>query len=347
MQLDMIALNWEELLKTDGKKLQKALEEAQTLSQRHFGKKIRFYAPSFIHYKTDYYRSSPTTFPSISVTGSTCSLMCKHCSGIVLNTMYPATSPERLVRLCRHLKSKGAKGCLISGGCMPDGSVPIEKFTDAIAEIKQELGLTVVVHTGVVRKSVAKQLKEANIDAALIDIVGSNETIGEIYNLDVSVEDYERTLHALGDANIPTVPHVLVGVHYGKLKGELHALKIIADYKPSAVIIIAFMPIHGTAMEKVRPPASSAVGKVLAAARMIMPSTPLVLGCMRPKGHHRSETDILAVKAGVNAIAFPAESAVKLAESMGYEISFSSFCCSQIFEDLKTGKIKAQESGSK
>lgn len=342
-----MALNCEELLKAEGKELQKALEEAQTLSQQYFGRKIRFYAPSFIYYKTDYYCSSPTAFPSISVTGSTCSLRCKHCGGIVLNTMYPATSPERLVGLCRHLKSKGAKGCLISGGCMPDGSVPIEKFVDAIAEIKQELGLTVVVHTGVVRKNVAKQLKEVNIDAALIDIIGSDETIREIYNLDVSVEDYERTLQALHDANISTVPHVLVGLHYGKLKGEFHALKMIADYKPSAVIVIAFMPIHGTSMEKVKPPSSSAVGKVLVAARMMMPSTPLVLGCMRPKGQHRVETDLLAVKAGVNAIAFPAEAAIKLAESMGYETSFSSFCCSQIFEDLKTGRIREQENGSK
>jgi len=43
------------------------------------------------------------------------------------------------------------------------------------------------------------------------------------------------------------------------------------------------------------------------------------------------------VKAGVNAIAFPAEEAVQLAESLGLEITFSSLCCSQIFEDVKLG----------
>jgi uncharacterized radical SAM superfamily protein len=332
--LDLTALKYEELLNADKKRLEKTLEEAQTVRQKHFGKRIRFYVPSFVYYKTDYYRSSPTVFPSISITGSSCSLKCKHCGGIVLNTMYPAYTPEKIVNLCRDLKSKGAVGCLVSGGCSPDGSMPLEKFVDALAEIKQELGLTMVVHTGIVSKSVAKQLKEARIDAALIDIIGSDETIREIYNLDVSVAAYENSLKVLHDANIATVPHVLVGLHYGKLKGELHALRMIANYEPSAVVVIAFMPIRGTVMEKVAPPAPSVIAKVLVAARLMMPSVPLALGCMRPKGVHRVETDVFAVRAGVNAIAFPTKEAIKLAKSLGYDVSFSALCCSQIFEDL-------------
>jgi len=332
-------LKYEELLNADEKKLEKALEEARTVSQKQFGKKIRFYAPSFVYYKTDYYCSSPTVFPSISITGSSCSLKCKHCGGIVLNTMYPAYTSEKLLELCMDLKSKGAVGCLISGGCLPDGSLPLEEFVDALAEIKRELGWTLMVHTGIVSKSVAKQLKEAGIDAALIDVIGSDETIREIYNLDVSVADYENSLQALHGVGIPIVPHVLVGLDYGKLKGELHALKMIANYEPSAVVVIAFMPIRGTIMENVAPPVPSVIAKVLVAARLMMPSTPLTLGCMRPKGVHRAETDVLAVKSGVNAVAFPAEEAIELAKSLGYEVSFSSLCCSQIFEDLKNWEI--------
>lgn len=329
-------MNYEELMEADVKKLEEALGLARIASRKHFGNRMYFYAPSFICYKTSYFCSSPAVFPSISITGSTCSLNCKHCSGIVLNTMYPACSSERLVELCRDLKSNGAVGCLISGGCLPDGSVPLERFVDAMAEIKRELGLTLLVHTGVVHNSMAKKLKEAGIDAALIDVIGSDETIREIYNLDVSVADYENSLRALHDVNVPVVPHVLVGLHYGKLKGELQALKIIAKYSPSAVVVIAFMPIRNTAMERVDPPSPSAIGKVLAAARLMMPTVPLALGCMRPKGAHRKETDILAVKASVNAIAFPAEEAIELAKTLGYEISFSHSCCSQIFKDLKT-----------
>jgi len=87
----------------------------------------------------------------------------------------------------------------------------------------------------------------------------------------------------------------------------------------------------------VTPPSPEDIARVLVAARLMMPKTPLVLGCMRPKGKHRAETDMWAVKAGVNAIAFPSNEAIQLADSMELEASFSSLCCSQIFEDLKRG----------
>ena len=295
--------------------------------------KIRFYAPSFVYYKSKYFRSSPNAFPSISITGSSCALKCKHCNGKVLDTMVPALTPEQLFDVCAKLKNNGAVGCLISGGCLPDGSVPIDEFVDAIAKIKKKLGLTVVTHTGVIDYSTAKKLKEAGVDAALIDIIGSDETIREVYRLDVSVEDYDRSLRAFHKSGIPFVPHVLVGLHYGELKGELEALKMISRYSPSAVIIIAFMPIHGTPMEKVIPPEPEDIARILVSAKLLMPKTPIVLGCMRPKGKHRINTDLLAVRAGANAIAFPVEEAIRLAESMNLETSFSSLCCSQIFED--------------
>ena len=325
---------YESLLRADDKELEEALATAQSISWKNFGKKIKFYAPSFIYYKTNYFCSSPEAFPSISVTGSSCALKCKHCGGKVLNTMFPATTPSDLINLCAELKRKGAVGCLISGGCLPDGSVPLDKFVDGIAEVKRNMGLTLVVHTGVIDFSTARRLKEAGVDAALIDIIGSDETIREIYQLNVKVEDYDRSLRALHKSGISFVPHVLVGLHYGKLKGEFQALKMISKYSPSAVIIIALMPIHGTPMENVSSPKPKDIVRVLATARLMMPRTPIVLGCMRPKGEHKVRTDTLAVNAGVNAIAFPAEEAVQLAESLGLEVTFSSLCCSQIFGDI-------------
>jgi uncharacterized radical SAM superfamily protein len=325
----------QKLLHADEKALEQWLIEARRVSWRNFGRRIRFYAPSFMYYRSERFCSSPSAFPSVSVTGSFCALKCKHCGGKVLNTMLPALSPQRLVEVCRDIKAKGGLGCLISGGCLPDGSVPLERFVDAIAEVKKTLGLTVVVHTGVIDAKLAGRLADAGVDAALIDVLGSDETIREIYQLNVSVADYDRSLRVLHESGIPLVPHVLVGLHYGKLKGEFEALEMISKYSPSAVIVIALMPIHGTTMETATPPKPRDIARVLVAARLMMPKTPLVLGCMRPKGKHKTETDVLAVKVGVNAIAFPAEQAIKLAENMHIETSFSSLCCSQIFDDLK------------
>jgi uncharacterized radical SAM superfamily protein len=297
--------------------------------------KIWFYAPSFVQYKTKHYCSQSNVFPSISVTGSSCALNCLHCNGKVLDTMIPAKTPDALFDLCKRLKDGGAVGCLISGGCLPDGSVPLENFVDCIGRIKNELGFTVVVHTGVVDVPVARKLKNAGVDAALIDVVGSNQTIREVYRLDVTVTDYERSLQAFRECDLPFVPHVLVGLHHGELKGELNALKLVAKYSPSAVIMIAFMPIHGTPMENVKPSTPEDIARTIVSARLLMPDTPLALGCMRPKREHRKKTDMLAVKAGVNAIAFPTEEAVNLAKAMKLETVFSPLCCSQIFLDYK------------
>jgi len=299
-------------------------------------RRIRFYAPSFMYYKTSHYASSSSYFPTISITGKACALMCKHCGGTVLNTMYPATSPDALFELCAQLKEKGAKGCLISGGCLPDGAVPLGRFVDSIAKIKHQLGLTVFVHTGVIDFKTAHGLKTAGVDAALLDIIGSNETLKEIFNLEASVKDYANSLKALYEAGIEFVPHVIVGLHYGKLQGELHALRMVSELNPSALVIIAFMPIRGTEMENVKPPGPIDIAKVIAAAKLMLPDTPLVLGCMRSKDKHRSETEILAIEAGVDAIAFPTEDAVEFAQSHGCETSFSSFCCSQIYLDMRT-----------
>jgi uncharacterized radical SAM superfamily protein len=322
---------------TNGEKeLEEHLKEAEEIRWKNFGKKIHFYAPSFMYYETSYYRSTPIDFPTISITGRSCALKCKHCDGKVLNTMFSPTTPEKLFELCIQLKRKGASGCLISGGCLPDGSVPLGKFIDIIEKIKRELGLTVIVHTGIIDFNTAERLRDAGVDAALIDIIGSDETIREIYRLNVTVKAYEDSLKALHEAGVAFVPHVIAGLHYGKLKGELYALQMISKYQPSALVIIAFMPIHGTEMEKVAPPKPIEIVKVIATARLMFPKTPLALGCMRPKGKHRIETDILALKAGVNAIAFPTEEAIRFAEKKRSTTTFSSLCCSQIFTEMKT-----------
>jgi hypothetical protein len=327
--------NYNKLLHSNEEEFEKILAYSRDISWKNLGRKIIFYAPSFIHYETDYFCSSPSAFPSISITGSYCAIKCKHCAGKILDTMIPATTPEELIEVCTTIKNKGGIGCLISGGCIPSGSVPLDKFINAIAEIKRKLGLTIVVHTGIINLTTARKLKKAGVDAALIDIIGSDKTIQEIYHLNVKVEDYDKSLMALHQSNLPFIPHVVVGLHYGKLKGELQALRIISKYDPPALIVVALMPIDGTPMQNVKPPSPKEIARILMAARFMLPTTPIVLGCARPKGEHKVKTDMLAIKAGVTAIAFPTDEAIQFAESIGLKIIFSPLCCSQIFNQIK------------
>src|SRR3990170_1259187 len=293
-------------------------------------KKINVYAPSFTSYKTSRICSSPNQFPTISVTGNACALHCKHCGGKVLETMLAADTPAKLYEVAVKLKQKGGLGCLVSGGCRPDGSVPLKSFIPTLARIKKELGLVVIVHTGIINLDTALALKNAEVDAALIDVVGSDETIRQVYNLNVTISDYEESLKAMNTSGLNFVPHVIVGLQNGRLNGEFQALSMISRFNPSAVVIIVFMPIPGTEMAAVKPPQPSEVARVIATARLMFPETPLALGCMRPKGKHRAETDVYALKAGVNGIAFPSEEGIKYAEEHGYELSFSPYCCSQV-----------------
>jgi uncharacterized radical SAM superfamily protein len=294
---------------------------------------IRFYAPSFTYYKTKHFCSSTNAFPTISVTGNACALNCKHCGGKVLETMQPAITQEKLLELGLKLKENGAIGCLVSGGCLKDGSVPLDDFVPVLRRFTQELGLTIFVHTGIIKQETAFALKEAGVNAALIDVIGSAETVRKIYNFKVTNQDYANSLKVLQEAKLNIVPHVIVGLNDGKLDGEMQALQMILKIKPSALVIIAFMPIHGTSMAKTTPPKPTDISKVTALARQMFPETPLILGCMRPKGRSRGETDVLALKAGVDAIAFPSEEGVEYAKNKGYKTVFSSYCCAQMYVD--------------
>jgi uncharacterized radical SAM superfamily protein len=218
--------------------------------------------------------------------------------------MHPALSQDELLDLGTKVKNNGAKGVLVSGGCLPNGSVPLDEFVPVLEKFKRMLGLTVFVHTGIIGRAAAFALKSAGIDAALIDVIGSAQTVEKIYNLKVTVQDYADSLIALKDAGLPLVPHVIVGLNEGRLDGELQALQMIQKVKPSALVIVAFMPIRGTAMAKVAPPQPFDIAKVLTLARL-MPET--LLSCCMHRRKNRSETDVLAVKAGVDAVAFPVQ----------------------------------------
>ncbi|HII86224.1 TPA: radical SAM protein [Candidatus Bathyarchaeota archaeon] len=295
-------------------------------------KKITFYAPSFTGYKTPHFRSSLDAFATFSITGEACALDCKHCGRKVLASMIPTITPSGLFDAAKNLKKKGGIGCLVSGGCLSDGSVPLQGFIATMARIKKELDLLVMVHTGITDLCTAKALKKAGIDVGLIDVIGSDRTIRRVCNLDVSVKDYEKSLEALEEVRLNFVPHVIVGLDNGKLDGEFNALKMISGFHPAALVIIAFMPIQGTNMASIKAPKPYDIARVIAVARLFFPKTRLSLGCMRPKGKDRDQTDVLAIKAGVDAIAFPSEKAIVFAEENGYDVSFSAYCCAHIYQ---------------
>lgn len=327
--------SWDLCFKTSPLEMKPLFDEAFRLSRAHFSNRIYFYAPGMLHFDTSFYKATnPHRFPSISVTGRKCHLNCEHCRGKLLEAMIPATTPKKLLDVCTKIVEGGGRGCLISGGSEEDGSVPLMDFVPTIRRIKHELGLDVVVHTGIVSPDLARALAEAEIDAAMIDIIGSNETIGGVYHLDLTVDDFDRSLSLLEQYRVPVVPHVLVGIHYAKIRGERRALQVISEHRPAALVVIALMPLDQTAMEHLKPPTPLNIARVILVSRLMMPDIPLILGCARPRGGHKSQTDILAIKAGVSGIAYPSEEGYDFARKAGLDINFSEECCSLAYRDL-------------
>jgi uncharacterized radical SAM superfamily protein len=265
-------------------------------------------------------------FTPVSLTGTHCSLRCKHCNSHYLNHMLDG-SPGKLYSHAANLANIGAKGILLSGGSSPDGSVPTYEQADVIQKIKCDLNLKISAHTGIVNRMQAQALSQY-LDMALVDVIGDDETIHDILGLDACAMDYENSLKELSAAGIPLAPHVIVGLHYGELRGEFRALEMVKKFNPEVVVIVVFIPTKGTSMERTAPPKLEDVAKVIIKAREMF-DVPLSLSCVRPGGRYRSMLDSYAILSGIDRIAVPSKSAYSTAKDMGLNIvEISKMCCS-------------------
>lgn len=265
-------------------------------------------------------------FTPISLTGKSCSIQCKHCNSYYLDHMLDG-SPGKLYSRALHLANIGAKGILLSGGSAPDGSVPTYDQADLIKKIKHETNLKISAHTGIVNRTQAKALSQY-LDMALVDVIGDDKTIHDILGLDACAMDYENSLKELSAAGIPLAPHIIVGLHYGELKGEFRALEIVKKFNPEVVVIVVFIPTKGTSMERTAPPKLEDVAKVIIKAREMF-DVPLSLSCVRPGGRYRSILDGYAILSGIDRIAVPSKSAYSTAKELGLNVvDIPKMCCS-------------------
>lgn len=266
-------------------------------------------------------------FSTISITGERCALDCKHCGGHYLKHMIPCPTPSSLYETCLNLAANGTRGVLISGGYNEEGWVPLEGFLEAIESVKRETGLFLNVHTGLVPPKTARGLGEAGVDMVSFDMIGSNETVKYVLGIKRKAKDYERTLRMLAREISHVATHICVGLHEGRLKGERKALSMVEDVDISALVFLVLIPTPGTSFEKVQPPSSTEVGELIAETRLKFTDIPLALGCMRPRDDGRVETELQAIRAGIDRIVLPSTEAVGAARTMGLEIRQLGACC--------------------
>jgi uncharacterized radical SAM superfamily protein len=305
-----------------GEKDRELFDSAWNVARENHGNNFTFYLPGMIRYG-----KMRGLYPALSLTDDRCQLLCEHCKGLLLKPMIKAGSPEILVKKCLALAHSGHVGVLLSGGSDFQGRLPWKKFDKAIRSIKFETNLFLSVHSGFVDFDTAVTLKETGVDQALIDIMGDEETAKKIYHLD-SLKTVTASLEHLFKSGLDVVPHIVAGLMYGRLQGEYNALRLISRLKPSSVVIVVLTPLKGTPMSAVSPPSPLEIGRLVATARLMMPYTPISLGCERPRNKDGYIMEGLAIQAGATRMAVWSEKTVDLALRLGLKPLFQPTCCS-------------------
>jgi hypothetical protein len=220
------------------------------------------------------------------------------------------------------------QGFLLSGGSNRRNEIRYERFYPVLETLKRDHPhLRIAIHTALTDEPAARRMESAGVDVAMMDVIGADETIRDVYKLNRPVEDFEATLAALCTTGMQVTPHIVIGLHYGKILGEQRALEIVARHRTQSLVLVVVMPFYakpGTFTV----PAPAEVGKFFASARDTLHDRDVLLGCARPAGLHKRAVDAYAVMAGLDGIAFPAEGAVPLAHGIGRSVVQQNSCCS-------------------
>lgn len=301
-------------LDSDTKKYSELLEKAQNYQN----KELKVYYPG-------------NEFPSISVTGTKCDINCKYCNKIFLAHMKSAESPEDLLKICFELNSQKAKGLLVSGGYNKRGVVPLIPYISAIDKIKKETNLILNLHTGLVSQEEVELIASTGTKQTIIsfDLVQDNKVINDIIGLpkSISAKTYEESFNFLVDAGLEVIPHISIGMNYGKYSIEAidKAIEISLNANVKTMVFLGLIPKKGTEMANSQPPSSIDFQKILLYSVLkSVGKTEISVGCMRNKSE---ELDIASIDAGINRIQIPRRNALKYAEKKGIKIIRNNYCC--------------------
>lgn len=308
--------------------------------------RVNFYTPTFKAFaSSEITGCGKSAWPAISITGGDCKLQCDHCKAKILEPMIATRTPEELWRVVNEQINGGAQGMLLTGGSNHRNEVEYDDYYSTIRKIKDTFPeFKIAMHTALVDMDIARRMEDSGIDAAMMDVIGSQDTITQVYHLRRTVDDFEKTLEYLVSTKLKVVPHIVLGLHYGHLLGEWNALEIIQRHKPQAVVLVVVMPFYAPENRPFVTPDSREVGRFFMDARAALPDVPLLLGCARPPGRVKVEIDSYAVMAGLNGLAHPSDGMVELAVRLERDVRVTPACCSIAIGD-EVMAIETDESG--
>lgn len=298
----------------------------QTTRENH-GAEITFYLPGMIRYENRRGR-----YPALSLTGNRCELQCEHCRGRLLDPMIQVSEPEDLIRKGVSLHKQGAHGILLSGGSDREGRLPWARYFDAIRALVETTGLYLSAHVGFPDLDTCRQLEKNGVRQALLDVMGDEQTASEVYHLK-GLQTVGEAMESISRSALQLVPHIVAGLHYGRMKGEEEALRMLSRHHPAVLVVVVLTGLKGTPMAGITPPSPLEVARLIAKARLLMPHLPISLGCERPRNKEGTAMEKLALRAGVTRMAVWSDEVLAEASRLGLRPRFQPTCCSVDFTD--------------
>lgn len=309
--------DFSDFLSLEPQELEPFLKLAQAITQRNFGNILKIYNPT-------------RKFPAISITGGECALNCEHCNKKYLKGMKSILENKDLEEFLFELYNNGGTGALISGGSGLDGSVPLLNFLDSIKKVKSETNLIINTHTGLLNEDTARKLVDAKVDIVSFDINMDKDVVRDIYHLDIDLDEYRRAIGLLNSYNLNVVPHICVGLYYGRLHKELDTIRFIKETleEPSLIVVIVLIPPKNSRIN-FETPRPEFIAKVISIIRFMFPRTEISLGCMRPRGNIKLEVEKSAIKGGITRVEIPSRDTLKWLRKKkpGINFRFYSACC--------------------
>ena len=253
-------------------------------------------------------------YPSISITGRKCWLMCSYCWGRYLGGMIHVEKPEELYSIASKLYMEKAYGMLISGGFTRKGYLPVEPYIPIISSIKKEYGLILSIHPGLVERDLMIALRDAGVDIVDYELVLDSYILRILKHLEISVEDHIRHFKEMIEYGPPhVIPHIPLGFTRDD-QWVYEAIELLKEYDPEIIVFLVNMGSTRDIIDR--------VVRVLEKARSKL-SGEISLGCMRPFNLKKELDRIVIERELVDRIVNPLREHIRY-----YGLRVVETCCS-------------------
>jgi len=316
--------------------------------------KIIFAVPGSKVFISNYYKNKPNSFLNISVTGSNCSLLCKHCRGLLLKDMIDLNvfsetnlflnnlnfnSSNDINYAYTSLYLNNIEGILFSGGFNKEGQLPLSD--EIIQKIHRIINYTKAnfnknakfyMHLGFVNKEQVQKLSSLKLDGVFVNIILDKYVIKNIYNLEnKKPQDFLENIKILKASELKVSPHIIIGLKQGDIIKEFEEVKRLSKLEiDSLVFAVAknlyknhnFISDKNLSLLNVKK-----IIRLYDIARSYLPKIPIALGCAKPSGLFSENLEIELLKRGIDVISFPSDKTIKYAIDNNYELKFKELCC--------------------